>query len=1127
MAMKPIPSLFLCLTLVSAQAQFTDNFSDGELLTNPAWTGDHSKFTVASNQLKLSAPAVSDVAYLSTASQAINDATWEFWVRMDFNPSASNLARVYLASNISDLTSALNGYYVLIGDSPDEVSLYRQTGSTSTKIIDGLDGTVNLASPIVKIKVTRDHLGNWELYRDVNATGTYQFEGNSFDNTHKASSYFGILCEYTATRSDKFLFDDFAVTGNPFVDTDPPQPVNVNVVSDKVLSLEFDEPLEITSASIHLHYQLDLGLGNPQTAELQPDGKTVKLTWSQALQNGKTHRLTTTGVMDVNGNVLVNGSIDFLYFQPVDAVPRDLIFTEVLADPSPVVGLPEAEYAEILNRSPHPFDLAGWTLTDGSSTATLNPQLVQPGDYWVITSSANAVLFSGINVIGVANFPTLNNSGDQLVLKSPSGLTVDSIKYALSWYRDEDKQEGGWSLELINPEDICSFDKNWSASLNSMGGTPGVINSIFSDAQDITGPGLIRAVAISSNQLRLDFSERLREDVLTTLALQANPQLSVLSTSFVDDGLSSIHIVLDAPMEKQVEYDITVEGVFDCPGNPIASEDGRTSFYYLQDVDVASKDVIFTEIMADPDPAVGLPPVEYLEILNRTNKPLDLAAWSLEDETGVTSLPSAILLPNALAVLTAVNSVAGFHPDLPIVGVNNFPTLNNGGESLRLRSPSGQTVDSVRFALDWYRDVDKQQGGWSLEIIDPENPCGEEDNWAASENHLGGTPGAANSIHANKPDLTGPTLLNIQVVDSITLRLIFNEKLERQVVNQAQVIINPLAVIKSLKADSTFRELTICLSEPLRTRQLYTIIISNLFDCNGNPMAEGANEREFALPEIASAGELVLNEVLFNPRPTGVDFIELWNLTDKFISLKNLYVSDTEPGGQALVPTIDYDYVVKPTSLVVLTPDPEKLSNEYPRGDMSTFLKTDLPSMPDREGRVVVVNQRGETIDILSYDEGFHSPLIRDAEGISLERISPQQPNTRENWRSATAASGFATPGWVNSNFVADIQSPSGEVVIEPEIIAPGSGFRDYAQVRYQFDQTGLAVSVKVFNQQGQLIKTLANNEIINAMGFFRWDGDQDDGSRARLGYYFIWFEVFGTDGFTKTYRKRVVIAAR
>jgi len=154
--------------------------------------------------------------------------------------------------------------------------------------------------------------------------------------------------------------------------------------------------------------------------------------------------------------------------------------------------------------------------------------------------------------------------------------------------------------------------------------------------------------------------------------------------------------------------------------------------------------------------------------------------------------------------------------------------------------------------------------------------------------------------------------------------------------------------------------------------------------------------------------------------------------------------------------------------------------------------------------------------------------LVKDDEGVSLERISFSNPtNDSQNWKSASAQSGFATPGYINSNARPSTPVTEGTVTIEPEIFVPNSGLYDFAKISYAFDQAGYIANIRVVDQEGHSIKTIANNENLGFEGFFRWDGDRDDGRKARMGYYAIWVEVFDVSGEVLTFRKRVVVATR
>jgi len=164
-------------------------------------------------------------------------------------------------------------------------------------------------------------------------------------------------------------------------------------------------------------------------------------------------------------------------------------------------------------------------------------------------------------------------------------------------------------------------------------------------------------------------------------------------------------------------------------------------------------------------------------------------------------------------------------------------------------------------------------------------------------------------------------------------------------------------------------------------------------------------------------------------------------------------------------------------------------------------------------------------MDSAYYSDDLHSVFMKDDEGISLERISPSVAGTEaSNWRSASADVGFATPGYVNSNARGEGFLDPGSVAVEPEVIQSfviGSAF---AQITYCFDRGGFIANVKILDQQGRTVRGIAQNELLGTQGFFRWDGDLDNGAPVRTGYYMVWFEIFDEQGAATTYRKRVVV---
>src|SRR3954470_19880031 len=91
-----------------ACAQITDGFTDGNFTSSPSWTGNDTDFTVNSlQQLQLNSSGTS-ASYLRTINtQPLNNCEWNFGIHLNFSPSSSNYARVFLASNQTDLSGNL------------------------------------------------------------------------------------------------------------------------------------------------------------------------------------------------------------------------------------------------------------------------------------------------------------------------------------------------------------------------------------------------------------------------------------------------------------------------------------------------------------------------------------------------------------------------------------------------------------------------------------------------------------------------------------------------------------------------------------------------------------------------------------------------------------------------------------------------------------------------------------------------------------------------------------------------------------------------------------------------------------------------------------------------------------
>ncbi|MCK5704699.1 MAG: lamin tail domain-containing protein, partial [Cyclobacteriaceae bacterium] len=464
-------SIFPC-----AFSQISDDFSDGNFTDSPAWNGETTNFMVnPDSQLQLVAPAESGKSYITTPSEIINNTEWSFYVKLTFNPSSKNYMDIYLVSDNENLNEPLNGYFVRIGNTQDEVSLYKQSGekSTSEKIIDGVDDRVDASLVELHIKVIKSQEDKWELLVDIDLTQNYISEGMAKDNDHFYSRYFGIYCTYTSTRSNKFFFDDLTITGEIYIDNDPPEIDSLTVLSDSTLQIYFTETVSATSAIDAGNYFVNENIGNPYNAQLQNDSMVI-LSFQSKFEDRTEHLLTINGIEDMFSNSLDNYTTSFTYLAPYIIGFGDILITEIMADPTPGVDLPEYEYLEIFNPRNDVFKLNQVKLIVGNDTTTIPDLTISPNEYIILCQHSAVEHFEKYGrTIKVSNWPSLNNRGEPITILNQNGELVDYVNYSNSWYKTIEKDDGGWSLEMIDSGFPCKGSENWTASIDPSGGTPG------------------------------------------------------------------------------------------------------------------------------------------------------------------------------------------------------------------------------------------------------------------------------------------------------------------------------------------------------------------------------------------------------------------------------------------------------------------------------------------------------------------------------------------------------------------------------------------------------------------------------------------------------------------------------
>lgn len=1129
--------IFILLTYLSGFSQLSEDFNDGDFTANPVWGGDISLFRVNGNaQLQSNGQSVTETIYLSTPQTLATNVRWEFYLQMDFPPSGSNKSRIYLVSDQPILTAALNGYFLEIGESgsSDGINLYRQDGTDETLLIDG-EQPIAGAGLDALIQVIRDEEGRWEIQAQESGTTSFQSQGTATDDTYLSTSFFGLVVRHTASRGDDFIFDDISIT-QQIEDLTPPEPLSVSAVSADSLVILFSEPLQELSAQTTTNYAVDNGIGTPRMAILNENNAAeVLLSLDTSLQSGIDYEVSISGITDVVGNTMtVSVSLPFTFFQLEEAAFKDIIINEVLADPTPVVGLPEGEFVELLNRSEKFLDLNTYTLSNGSTVGDIPPFILEPGAYVILTSAPNVADFTGFGpVVGMTPFPTLSNNGDELGLRSDAGILLDSVEYLRSWYEDSDKDDGGVSLELINPDKLgCAPLSNWRASNASVGGTPGQQNSVFDQTPDTQAPELLSASLLDASSVRLCFNEAMDPASLENVSNYEISGIGVPAQA-VAEGPDFLCVLLTLPqLDTGVVYTLSISSVLDCSGNILADTESRT---LVVGKGAQPFDIVINEIYTDPVPSLGLPEGEFIELYNRSATAISLDGWTVEDVSSTATLGAYTLTPGAFLIITDEEIANEYQALGQVLSVPTFPGLGNTQETIRIRDENGILIDQLSYERSWFRDPDKDDGGFTLERIDPDFVnCNNAFNWNASNASIGGTPGAVNSVFGTFIDEVAPSVISLEIVDSLTVRIVFSEPMDlASLDNPTAYEINqgigiPLAV--SVMEDMP-DEVLLLFEQALQDQITYELQLRSITDCAGNELA---STELLGLPSLPQVGDILINEILFDPLDGGSDFVEIYNASNKIIDLRTVKVGRLDPEDGILIdedPITDQSFLFLPGRLLCLSKDVDVQKATYLPPLEAQFLQTaSFPSFPASEGGVAILaaDSVSPALDIFLYADDLHFPTLEDDKGVSLERISLRRSaSDPDNWHSAARTVNFATPGYENSQVVEAVTG-NEEVFLTKETFSPnGDGTDDVLAINYNFNFTGANARVHIYDTNGRKIRILQQNFLPGTTeGTLFWDGRDEDNQKADIGMYVIVFEVTRQDTGGKELFKVVSVLA-
>lgn len=753
---------FLALFLLSQNAilnaQFSDNFSSGAL--DPAWVGDRASFRVEDEILRLNAMDAG-TSYLVRASESIINTQWDFWVRITFEPSDNNYPLIYLASNSNNLNEGLNGYYVRIGKTgTDNKRLYffRQDGETVEQLLQGSTNIAATSNNVIRVRVTRDLNGKWDFYADPSGSDLFLPQGSVTDNTYNATSFFGVKCVYTVSNINRFYFDDIKV-GDIVPDVTKPVVKYLVPINSTTLEIHFSKAIDEVTAEIPTNYFVNNGIGAPSIAErLDNKPYIARLIFSQEFVPQSVYNISISNVQDVFGNVMNDFSGDFSLYYPQK---YDVVFNEIMPKPSPAVDLPAYKYIELYNTSNYQINIEGWTFKSGSDPVKDLPfGLIPPKGYLTLVNSADLPFFSSINnVIGAelgVNF--LTSTGRTLILNDLNGEIIHTISYTDKWYNDTSKDDGGWSIEQIDPYNYCGGKNNWKASISPKGGTPGEVNSVNANNSDTTQPELLRAGFDDAYNITLFFSEPMDEATLASKNYYEidNGIGNPAEVNPVSPDFQSVRLILSSPLQNGTIYNVTVASTLaDCAGNLIGKQNANVAIPVIAD----SLDIVINELLFNAPTGVS----RYIELYNRSQKVIDLSKYRVSSRDTIANILTSIqeisqssylLFPQEYAVITTdIESVINtypFHDKYTFIQTGTMSSMTTTSGIVVLSHISMKIIDQLVYTDGMHLPLLTDKKGIALERLNPDRPSNDVFNWhSASEGFGFGTPGLKNSQFTN------------------------------------------------------------------------------------------------------------------------------------------------------------------------------------------------------------------------------------------------------------------------------------------------------------------------------------------------------------------------------------------
>lgn len=541
---------------------------------------------------------------------------------------------------------------------------------------------------------------------------------------------------------------------------DSPDVSEVNTLNYTTIEILFNQPIpEETLAPENFSADgIDDGVW-----EVEPlSNKKFLLHLSHKIPDATETSLLINNLILPTGDTIPSGPYPLYYHE---AGFSDLVFTEIMHDPSPTALLPDTEYIELFNRSDLPVNLKKMTIKINGNTFELPEYILFPLSFVALTAEQTDFR----DALVPERWKTLTNNGGEIVLLNPSGQVTAAFRYPGVLPGPQFKQDGGWSMECIDADNLSGAVDNWAYCSNDRGGTPGAENSVKDSNPDISGPGLIDSWLKNDSMLMINFGEPLASSTI----IKDRFELSPMNIDIKEITLDSIYgNVLSIKFQKKLIPNEVINlsvpsGISDLAGNGYTGSE-ILSFGLPGKTD--SMDVIINELLYDP-PTEGC---DYVEMYNRSHKILALDSLCVsrgrDDGTPESLIPLSDkcrwFLPGTYLCYAGNADWVKEYYERPfatnIISLDGFPNFVSKGGTVFVTRKNGTILERMDYSPSLHSSMLSETKGVSLERTRFDASSGNPMTWHSAASTVDyGTPGYANSQKINNKKETPEKLFSV------------------------------------------------------------------------------------------------------------------------------------------------------------------------------------------------------------------------------------------------------------------------------------------------------------------------------------------------------------------------------